>query len=184
MDAAGPAPVEDRQRRRRGRRGRPRRQPGRQAHLARHEAGRARPVGDHRRALSCRQPRQRQGPQPDRLRRVHRAGAWGRRPAAHLRHVVDPQRRAPVGGPEERAGARDADPEHRQGQQADLAGPQADPAGPVDHGGPALSDGLAGDRQGRAADRLRRVRRAGAGRRRAPAHRWRPRARSSTWATS
>ena len=66
-----------------------------QAHLARHEAGRGRIRG--RPSRSATQPGSRvrgQGAQPDRLRRLHRARAGRRRPAAHLRHVVDPQRRA------------------------------------------------------------------------------------------
>ncbi len=37
------------------------------------------------------QPGQRPGPQPDQLRRVRRAGRRHRRPAARLRHVLDPQ---------------------------------------------------------------------------------------------
>ena len=54
------------------------------------------------------QPGDRQGAQPHRLRRLHRAGAGGGRPAAHLRHVVDAQRRPSLGGAQEGAGDRDA----------------------------------------------------------------------------
>ena len=51
VDAPGAPPLEDRQRRRHRRGHGARRQQGDQADLARHEAGRGRPVGDHRRAL-------------------------------------------------------------------------------------------------------------------------------------
>ena len=108
--------------------------------------------------------------QPHRLRRLHRARARRGRAPAHLRHVVDPQRRPSLGGPQEGPGARDPDPEPRPREQADLARAQAGPARSVDDGRPALPDGLAGDRQGRPPHRLRRLRRAGAGRGRAAPH--------------
>ena len=44
-----------------------------------------------------------------------------------------------LGGAQEGPGDRDADPQHRPGEQADLARAQADPARSVDDGGPALS---------------------------------------------
>src|SRR3989442_7926163 len=43
---------------------------------------------------------------------------------------------------------RDADPQRRQGEQADLPRAQANPARPVGDGRPALSDGLARHRVG------------------------------------
>ena len=77
---------------------------GDQADLARHEAGRARSVDHHRGALPAGHARAGQGAQPHRLRRLRRAGAGRGRPAAHLRHVVDAQRRASVGDAQEGPG--------------------------------------------------------------------------------
>src|SRR5881398_2975685 len=127
-------------------------------------------VGDDRAALQARRADARPGEEPHRFRRLHRARAGGRRPPAHLGHVLDPQRGSPFGDPQEGPGDRDADPESRSREQADLPRAQADPARPVDHGPAALSDGLAGDGQDRPPHRLRRVRRAGARGRRAAAH--------------
>ena len=79
----------------------PRGQQGHQADLARHEAGRDRSVGHHRGALPAGHASAGQGAQPHRLRRLRGARAGGRRPAPHLRHVVDPQHRAPLGAPQE-----------------------------------------------------------------------------------
>ena len=56
-----------------------------------HELADKYPVGTHD---------HRQGPQPDRVRRVRRGGGGHRRPHPHLRHVVE-QGEAPVGGAEE-----------------------------------------------------------------------------------
>src|SRR5439155_1614951 len=138
MDPSRAPSLEARQRRRRGGRDRARCQSRRQADLARHEAGRARSVGDDRAALQAGRADARTREEPHRLRRVHRARARGRWAPAHLGHVLDPQCGSPLGDPQEGPGDRDADPQSRSRQQADLARAQADPARPVDHGSAAL----------------------------------------------
>ena len=60
----------------------------RQAHLARHEATTAAPMGCRRREVHCGRARARQGDAGHRLRRVRRTGAGHRRDGSSLRDVV------------------------------------------------------------------------------------------------
>ena len=112
--------------RRRDRSRRAQHQQGQAGNLARHEADPGQPVGQGGRAVPARHDRQRHGPQPHQLRRVHRDRRGHRRPAARQRHVVDaqdqPSQRDGREGPEDRvqgALGRSGTPPHRPGPQAD-----------------------------------------------------------------
>ena len=72
VEQARQAPVEDPQRRRHGRGDGARRRSGRAADFARPQAGREQPVARARREVPDRHDDHRQGPQPDRVRRVRR----------------------------------------------------------------------------------------------------------------
>ena len=77
------------------------------------------------RALSGRHPRDRQGRQPHRLRRVHRARAGRRRPDPRLRDVVEQARQAPVEDSQRRRHRRGDGARRRSGRAPHLARPQA-----------------------------------------------------------
>ena len=95
-------PVRDLQGQRRGRRGRAQVRPGDRARLARPQAARGRSVERGDRALPGGRARERQGRQPHRLRRLHRARAGRRGPDPRQRDVVEQARQAPVEDPERR----------------------------------------------------------------------------------
>ena len=118
------------------------------------------PVARADRQVPGRHDDQRQGPQPDRVRRVRRSRGRHRRPDPHLGHVVE-QDQAPVGSAEEGRHGRGAGAQHRRREPAAVARPQA----AADRHLAGVLRQAQGQRhrrgQGRAADQLRRVRRAG-----------------------
>ena len=70
--------------------------PATRARLAGPQADPGGPVAPRRREVSRRAPRQGQGGQPHRLRRLHRDRAGRRRPGPHQRDELDQARQAPV----------------------------------------------------------------------------------------
>ena len=87
---------------RRDRRDRAEVRPGDRARLARPQAADHRSVGERDGALPGRRADGRQGGQPDRLRRVHRARGGRRRADPRQRDVVEQARQAPVEAPQRR----------------------------------------------------------------------------------
>ena len=90
-----------------------------------------RSVEQRHRALPGRHARDRQGRQPDRLRRVHRARAGRRRADPRLRDVVEQARQAPVEDPQRRRRGRGDGARRRSRRAADLARPEAGREQPV-----------------------------------------------------
>ena len=125
VEQARQAPVEDPQRRRQRRGDGARRRSRRAAHLARPQAGREQPVARADREVPDRHDDHRQGPQPDRVRRVRRGGRGHRRPDPHLGHVVEQAPEAPVRGAEEGRHGRGDGAQHRRREPAAVARPQA-----------------------------------------------------------
>ena len=66
-----------------------------------------------------------QGPEPDRVRRLHRSGGGDRRADSHLRHVVEQADQAPLGSAEEGRRRRGDGAEHRRREPAAVARPEA-----------------------------------------------------------
>ena len=67
-----------------------------------HEADPGQPLGPGRRQVPARNDGRGDRPQPHQLRRLHRDRRGDRRPAAHLRHELDPQDRPPQRDPRKR----------------------------------------------------------------------------------
>ena len=95
------------------------------ADFARPQAGREQSVARAGREVPDRHDDHRQGPQPDRVRRVRRSRGGDRRPDPHLRHVVEQAPEAPVGSAEEGRQRRGDGAEHRRREPAPVARPQA-----------------------------------------------------------
>ena len=125
VEQARQASVEDPQRRRQRRGDGPRRRSRRAADLARPQAGREQPVARAVGEVPDRHDDHRQGPQPDRVRRVRRGRGGDRRPDPHLRHVVEQAAEAPVRGAEEGRHGRGDGAQHRRREPAPVARAQA-----------------------------------------------------------
>ena len=155
---------------RRGRRHRPQVRPGDRARLARPQAAGAGSVGDGAGPLSGRRAHERQGRQPHRLRRVHRARAGRRRPDPRLRDVVEQARQAPVEDPQRRRHRRRDGARRRPGGAPHLARPQAGREQPVARAGGEVPGRHEDQGQGPQPHRVRRVRRGRGGHRRPDPH--------------
>ena len=115
---AGPHRRQDRGRR-------PGHQQGEAGNLAGHEADPDQPLGPGRRQVPARHDGRGDRPQPDQLRRLHRDRGGDRRPAAHLRHVLDPQDQPSQRGARKGPAHQLPGAQRRSGAQADRPGPQA-----------------------------------------------------------
>ena len=161
MDQAGQAPLQGRRHRRRGRDGRSGRRRPEQAHLSRHEAGRAQPVDAAAGQVPARLHDPRQDPQHHRVRHLRRDRRGHRRAGPHQRHLVDLPGQAPEPDLPEGGRGRGRRSQHRRRERALLLGHQAAvprplglPASPL----PARPRDLGAGHPGRARRRDRRDR--------------------------
>ena len=122
------------------------------------------------RSLPGRRAHERQGRQPHRLRRLHRARAGRRRPDPRQRDVVEQARQAPVEDPQRRRHGRGDGARRRSGGAPHLARPQAGREQPVARAGREVPGRHAHQGQGPQPHRVRRVRRSRGGHRRPDPH--------------